>query len=208
MVEPIKKILKEEREEAALGVAEMEIRKAENMLVYEDEIKARAPRTWIVSEKEKLAASEASSQAHRGKAAALPSSAGAAWKGGTDDSRSAKSVHRKSIQQMNGHRLDAATAAITRAIKRAKKPVRMTVFTPDREDQGGSKKKKRNTGATGFAEELVPGSRKASSKDGGAKPRKAKKKASKGELVEKKDRSMIKKAPVKKFKSKKKYKRR
>ena len=37
-----------------MSIAEMEQRKAENLIVHHDEIHARAPRTWIVSSKQKL----------------------------------------------------------------------------------------------------------------------------------------------------------
>ena len=47
-------ILKEEKEERALQGAEMQVRKGENLIVHEDQIKARPKRTWFESEKEKI----------------------------------------------------------------------------------------------------------------------------------------------------------
>ena len=38
-----------------LMMAEMEQRKAENLILHQDEIHARAPRTWIVSAQQKEA---------------------------------------------------------------------------------------------------------------------------------------------------------
>ena len=54
--EEIEEILKEEKEEKHLSQAEMQVRKGENIMVHEDEIKGRPKRTWFESEKEKLAA--------------------------------------------------------------------------------------------------------------------------------------------------------
>ena len=49
-------VLAEEKEERALGVAERELRKGENLVVHADEIAARPKRTWFESEKEKAEA--------------------------------------------------------------------------------------------------------------------------------------------------------
>jgi ATP-dependent RNA helicase DDX27 len=54
--EDVASVLAEEREERALGVAERDLRKSENLMVHEDEIKARPKRTWFESEKEKITA--------------------------------------------------------------------------------------------------------------------------------------------------------
>lgn len=52
----IEAVLKEEKEEKAMRIAEMEIRKGENVMRYQDEIMARPKRTWFASEREKAAA--------------------------------------------------------------------------------------------------------------------------------------------------------
>lgn len=52
----IEEILKEEKEEKQLSQVEMQVRKGENIMVHEDEIKGRPKRTWFESEKEKTAA--------------------------------------------------------------------------------------------------------------------------------------------------------
>ena len=70
MQDAVATIMKEEKEEKEVGwrcvvhgrghsvaqliMAEMEQRKAENLIVHHDEIHARAPRTWIVSAQQKL----------------------------------------------------------------------------------------------------------------------------------------------------------
>ncbi|KAL8697936.1 MAG: hypothetical protein Q9201_006841, partial [Fulgogasparrea decipioides] len=46
-------ILKEEKEEKAMGEAERDVRKGENLVDYEKEIRARPKRTWFESEREK-----------------------------------------------------------------------------------------------------------------------------------------------------------
>lgn len=52
----IEEILKEEKEEKQLSQVEMQVRKGENIMVHEEEIKGRPRRTWFESEKEKAAA--------------------------------------------------------------------------------------------------------------------------------------------------------
>lgn len=49
----IKEIYEEEKEDKLLGQAEMEMRKAQNLLDFDDEIKARPARTWFQTETEK-----------------------------------------------------------------------------------------------------------------------------------------------------------
>ncbi|KAI1419166.1 P-loop containing nucleoside triphosphate hydrolase protein [Xylaria sp. FL1777] len=50
---------REEKEERQLAQAEMQIRKGENMVMHEDEIKARPKRTWFETQADKKAAKEA-----------------------------------------------------------------------------------------------------------------------------------------------------
>lgn len=52
----VEAVLKEEKEERSMRIAEMEIRKGENIVKYEDEIMARPKRTWFSTEREKAAA--------------------------------------------------------------------------------------------------------------------------------------------------------
>lgn len=49
----IKNIISEEMEEKELRIAEMEAHRAENLMVYEDEIKLKPKRTWFMSERDK-----------------------------------------------------------------------------------------------------------------------------------------------------------
>ena len=49
----VEAIMKEEKEEKALAGAEMTLRKGENIMAHESEIKSRPKRTWFESEKEK-----------------------------------------------------------------------------------------------------------------------------------------------------------
>ncbi|KAI9802096.1 MAG: nucleolar DEAD-box protein required for synthesis of 60S ribosomal subunit [Piccolia ochrophora] len=55
----VEEVLKEEKEEKALNLAEREVKKGENVVRYADEIKARPKRTWFANEKEKVAAKDA-----------------------------------------------------------------------------------------------------------------------------------------------------
>jgi ATP-dependent RNA helicase DDX27 len=54
----VEEILKEEKEERVLSATERDLRRGENLVVHEDEIKARPKRTWFESEKEKKAGRE------------------------------------------------------------------------------------------------------------------------------------------------------
>ncbi|ESZ93005.1 hypothetical protein SBOR_6626 [Sclerotinia borealis F-4128] len=56
MAEEIEEVLREEKEDKVLAQAEMEVRKGQNFMDHEAEIKGRPKRTWFESEKEKLAA--------------------------------------------------------------------------------------------------------------------------------------------------------
>ncbi|MCJ1454211.1 nucleolar DEAD-box protein required for synthesis of 60S ribosomal subunit [Mycoblastus sanguinarius] len=49
----VEAILQDEKEEKALGQADMQLHKGENILTHEEEIKARPKRTWFESEREK-----------------------------------------------------------------------------------------------------------------------------------------------------------
>ncbi|RYP39860.1 hypothetical protein DL767_001979 [Monosporascus sp. MG133] len=59
MDEEIDAIMQEEKEEKQLANAEMQIKKGENMVLHEDEIKSRPKRTWFETEKDKKKAKDA-----------------------------------------------------------------------------------------------------------------------------------------------------
>ena len=52
----VQAVLKEEKEEKAMKIAEMEVQKGENVMKYQDEILARPKRTWFATEREKAIA--------------------------------------------------------------------------------------------------------------------------------------------------------
>ncbi|KAF2683743.1 DEAD-domain-containing protein [Lentithecium fluviatile CBS 122367] len=54
----IDEVLQEEKEERALSITERDLRRGENLISHEDEIKARPRRTWFESEKDKVAAKQ------------------------------------------------------------------------------------------------------------------------------------------------------
>lgn len=56
MAEEIEEVLKEEKEDKQLAQAEMQLKKGENIMVHEDEIKSRPKRTWFESEADKRTA--------------------------------------------------------------------------------------------------------------------------------------------------------
>jgi len=56
--EEVEAVMREEKEEKAMGVVEMEVRKGENLMEFEGEIKSRPKRTWFESERDKKAAKE------------------------------------------------------------------------------------------------------------------------------------------------------
>lgn len=59
MEDEIEEIVQEEKEERQLAQAEMQVRKGENLIEHEDEIKSRPRRTWFETEKDKRLAKEA-----------------------------------------------------------------------------------------------------------------------------------------------------
>lgn len=59
MEDEIEEILQEEKEDKLLAQAEMQVRKGENIIVHEDEIKGRPKRTWFESEHDKKSAKTA-----------------------------------------------------------------------------------------------------------------------------------------------------
>lgn len=59
MADEIEAIAKEEKEEKQMAQVEMQIKKGENMVLHEDEIKSRPKRTWFETQHEKKAAQEA-----------------------------------------------------------------------------------------------------------------------------------------------------
>ncbi|KAG9202464.1 nucleolar DEAD-box protein required for synthesis of 60S ribosomal subunit [Epicoccum nigrum] len=59
----IEEVLKEEKEERVLSITERDLKRGENLINHEDEIKSRPKRTWFESEKEKAAEREKGAQA-------------------------------------------------------------------------------------------------------------------------------------------------
>ena len=51
----VEMVLNDEKEEKAMRIAEMEVRKGENVMRYQEEIMARPKRTWFATEREKAA---------------------------------------------------------------------------------------------------------------------------------------------------------
>jgi ATP-dependent RNA helicase DDX27 len=64
----IEDVLAEEKEERAMSITERDLKKGENLITHEDEIKARPRRIWFESEKEKVAEREKGTAALNGPA--------------------------------------------------------------------------------------------------------------------------------------------
>lgn len=62
----IEEVLKEEKEERVLSITERDLKRGENLIYHEDEIKSRPRRTWFESEKDKLAEREKGAAALNG----------------------------------------------------------------------------------------------------------------------------------------------
>lgn len=66
MQDEVEAVLQEEKEEKQLAQAEMQLKKGENLIEHEAEIKARPRRTWFESEKDKKRSKEAGRAALNG----------------------------------------------------------------------------------------------------------------------------------------------
>lgn len=66
MEDEIEEIMKEEKEEKQMANAEMQIKKGENMVIHDDEIKSRPKRTWFETQEDKKKAKEAGRAALNG----------------------------------------------------------------------------------------------------------------------------------------------
>jgi ATP-dependent RNA helicase DDX27 len=64
----IEEVLAEEKEERAMSITERDLKRGENLIQHEDEIKARPRRTWFESEKDKMAEREKGATALNGSA--------------------------------------------------------------------------------------------------------------------------------------------
>jgi ATP-dependent RNA helicase DDX27 len=62
----IEEVLKEEKEERALSITERDLKRGENLIIHEDEIKSRPKKTWFESTKDKQAAHQKGAAALNG----------------------------------------------------------------------------------------------------------------------------------------------
>lgn len=121
-------VLQEEKEEKQLRQAEMELRKGQNLIEHEDEIKSRPARTWFQSEKEKQKAKEAGKQDYE--AGLVAAAAGKKGKKAEKDENKPKrdkfsGLSRREKRRKMAMEEDAQeTGAIKAAIRSAKKTQR------------------------------------------------------------------------------------
>lgn len=196
----IKEIMAEEKEEKAFRIAEMEVKKASNMIKYKDEIVGRPAKTWFQTEKEKKMAKELSSSKYNEKNGVTNKNEKEAKKNKLDNmSRDKK---RRMVALEEDREAIKEQQYIARVAKRAKKPKKIT-FMPTHSDtpkpkKDASKKKSKEVKSAGFESEIKAAKPKTVEKEGNRASRDVK-----GEK-----RRLGKKRTVKSFKSKSKYKRR
>eukprot|EP00038_Savillea_parva_P026788 m.56197 g.56197 ORF g.56197 m.56197 type:complete len:810 (-) comp7660_c0_seq1:75-2504(-) len=168
----IKHVLEEEKADAEIDRAEMEVTKAQNLIEHRDEILARAPRQWIVSGKEKTDAAKLSRAVHVGEADDIESASNTVATNRKNGlSKTAKKKRKRAAEREDPSL--AAAAAISRAAKRTRRPKKINVFTPERTTNAGSGKKKQKK-IQGFETEIKRGQRKQTADGAGAgKPRNA-----------------------------------
>ncbi|KAI3329553.1 P-loop containing nucleoside triphosphate hydrolase protein [Ustulina deusta] len=98
-------ISREEKEERQLAQAEMQIRKGENMVVHEDEIKARPKRTWFETQADKKAAKEAGRAELNGFRDALKKKGGGKLSNKDKKKLDARSAHKEDAKGAAGARM-------------------------------------------------------------------------------------------------------
>eukprot|EP00878_Enallax_costatus_P005816 GHUV01006103.1.p1 GENE.GHUV01006103.1~~GHUV01006103.1.p1 ORF type:complete len:892 (+),score=345.95 GHUV01006103.1:153-2828(+) len=131
----VEQVLREEREEAYLRKAEMEAKKAENLLEHESEIFSRPARTWFQTEKQKKELAAAAAAAAEGRTvledAAGPASSKsskAAKAAAKQDKRNAKLKEQRAKEAAEGKKavpaLQQETEQFSKAIKGVKSRMR------------------------------------------------------------------------------------
>ncbi|PWZ00088.1 DEAD-domain-containing protein [Testicularia cyperi] len=141
-------VLKEEKEERALRIAEMELKKGENMMAHQDEIFSRPKRTWFQTESDKSKAAEISKMQYN---------ATMAKKGDATRDKYAGLSRKKKRNKMMREELEAErkengahVESSIRAAKKAQRPTKLGV--PTKKVQLKPKKnRKGGKGASGRA---------------------------------------------------------
>jgi len=196
----IKEIMDEEKEEKALRIAEMEVKKASNMLKYQEEINSRPAKTWFQTEKEKKLAKELSKSKY-------DELTGVSSKKEKESKKTLSRNKRKRLEALDEADREAIKEQqyIVRQAKRAKKPKKITYMpTPNPNPTPKPKSnKKKEVKSAGFDSEMKSTSEVKNNKSSNAKEGNRASKEIKGEK-----RKLGKKKSVKAFKSKSKYKRR
>ncbi|CED85271.1 dead-domain-containing protein [Phaffia rhodozyma] len=151
----VQEVLKEEKEEKALRMADMEIRKGQNLIEHRDEIMSRPARTWFQSEKEKKAAADASKATYvggfdnKGKKVAAPEPK-EKRKRDKYDGLSRRDKRRKMAIEEDAEYNDGnQIAASIRGVKKALRPVKITEDQPKVASLSKPKKKKPTVGGAG-----------------------------------------------------------
>ncbi|KAI9617396.1 hypothetical protein KEM48_004848 [Puccinia striiformis f. sp. tritici PST-130] len=179
----IGEIIEEEKEEKELKNSEMQLKKGQNLIEHEDEIKSRPARTWFQSESDKKKSSKIGTTAHtanfaKGESSALPKKG--AIKRDRFDGLSRKQKRRKMAQEEDAkERVVPAINSSIRAAKKSQRPIKITASQADQDShllknqkQKRSKSKEKKPKST-FSIDLKPNPK--SSSTSSSKPKAFKK---------------------------------
>jgi len=133
----IAEIMEEEKEEKELRNSEMQLKKGQNLMEHEEEIKSRPARTWFQSESDKKKSKKIGTTAHTANFAKAESSTVLAKKAGIKrdrfDGLSRKQKRRKMAQEEDAR--ERVVPAINSSIRAAKKSARPIKITASQADQ-------------------------------------------------------------------------
>ncbi|GJE86099.1 DEAD-domain-containing protein [Phanerochaete sordida] len=172
-------VLQDEKEEKQFRQAEMELRKGQNLIEHEEEIKSRPARTWFQSEKEKLKSKEASKSDYEAGFAAL-AAAKKGKKAEKDENKpkrdkfaglSRREKRRKLAMEEDAEETGAIKAAI-RSAKKTQRPAKIgekqTQLTSSKNKSREKRKRQKVTAGKGSAFDKDLGQRGSGSAGGAA----------------------------------------
>ncbi|EKM61030.1 uncharacterized protein PHACADRAFT_24252 [Phanerochaete carnosa HHB-10118-sp] len=166
-------VLQEEKEEKQLRQAEMELRKGQNLIEHEEEIKSRPARTWFQSEKEKQKSKEVSKESYEAGFAAA--AAGKKGKKAEKEENKPKRDKYSGLSRREKRRKMAMeedtqeTAAIRAAIRSAKKTQRPAKIGEKQSQLSSAKQRSRDKARK--KPKVTAGKGSAFDKDFGQRPR-------------------------------------
>ncbi|KAF9114390.1 nucleolar DEAD-box protein required for synthesis of 60S ribosomal subunit [Mortierella sp. AM989] len=207
LTESVKEIMAEEKEDKAMRLAEMEMKKSSNLLKHEDEIYSRPAKTWFQTSDEKKSAADASKAAlndpkkRKATAQAADAPKRDRFAGMSRAKRRRLQLSEEDHQDINSHSKSIKSA------KKALKPTKIPKLAPEKSVAPKQDQKKKKKKAVDFSRDLADASKQgvaAAKKLGGGGSKFGNKKDEKKERGGKLGKLRGNKA----FKSSKKYKRR